>query len=334
MLMVSHLCMSVSINFVGLHLNYLPSPSLPPSLSPLSPLPPPFQVVSIDSESCNSKHMFTHTQAVLYCYDLPVRHLDRAWVGYSKTIRGESVSFIARAEQPLALNRAGRDRGSVVVCAAMLPHYTPFLEDWIRYQKTIGVDHVHLTLESVFLNRGRFDEQFLQKSAEEGYISVGFWHRWLNDTDICDHSLDLALYDCALRFQGTHSHIVLGDPRDFFVPHDPAVPPNLPSFLSRFCPTSHCQFEWRDLFYRHCESARGDGNVTAAVSAAAVTRRTEFFTVYKSELLSHGSGEAGMHRVTGGSVTAVPAKMGYYAHLLRHGNASNIRILPEHERCL
>ena len=195
------------------------------------------------------------------------------------------------------------------------------------------MDHVHLTLESVFLNRGRFDDHYLQALVEESFLSVEFWHRWLNSTDICDHSLDLALYNCVLQFRGTHSHIVLGDPRDFFIPRDPSIAPSLPAYISHWCPVTHCQFEWNNLFYRQCEMARDDGNVTAVVSAKDLVKRSEFFTVYKSVLLSGSGSDAGLPRLAQGSATVVPAGKGYFAHLVRHANASNVRILPEHEQC-
>ena len=79
--------------------------------------------------------------------------------------------------------------------------------------------------------------------------------------------------------------------------------------------------------------ARDDGNVTAVVSAKDLVKRSEFFTVYKSVLLSGSGSDAGLPKLAQGSATVVPAGKGYFAHLVRHANASNVRILPEHEQC-
>lgn len=295
------------------------------------------KVVSLGTESGTMNNAFPHTQALLHCYDVTANHRDHAWVAYKKTVFGGEYIFRANAEQPVLYRRGGRDRrGNIVVCAAMLPHYTPFVEDWIRYQETIGVDHVHLTLDSSFLREGRFDEDFLQTAVEESYLSVEFWHQWLNETDISDHSLDLALYSCALRYQDTYSYIVFSDPRDFFVPRDPTLQHRLPEFLSQWCPATHCQFEWRNLLYDHCEKAGSSGNVTAALlpkAANGFSKRDQLFTVYKANLMVHRSDDKGLSVLDSSGGTVVPVERGYFVHLGRQTESFNARILPENERC-
>ena len=241
-------------------------------------------------------------------------------------------SFQVRAERPVLLHSRARDsgKGSVVVCAAMLPHYTPFVEDWIRYQKTIGVNHVHLILESLFLNQGRFDKDFLQVQVEKSYLSVEFWHQWLNETDVCDHSLDLALYSCALQFQSSYTHIVFGDPWDFFVPRDSL---NLPEYLSQWCPAMHCRFEWKNWFYRHCAKADSNGNITDVIPVTGFSHRDKHFTVLKSSLLDNNNKDGRWHVFDSSEGTGVPMDKGYFVHLGKHANASDVRILPEHEHC-
>lgn len=291
------------------------------------------QIVRI-GHGCNEGGRYTHTQALLYCYDVYAKHLDRAWVTYKKTIFNELSSFRVMAERPILLRpRSDRSRGSVVVCAAMLPHYTPFLEDWIQYQKTIGVDHIHLVLESLFLNQGRFDEELLQRNVEQAYLSVEFWHQWFNSTDICDHSLDLALYNCALQFQELYSYVAFSDPRDFFVPRDSSLRPRLSEYLSRLCPNTHCQFEWRNIIYRDCEKAGSDGNVTAVVPVTGVSRKDRPFIVYKSGLIQYRGGDKGLMVEEESEEVEVPIRKGYFAHLGKYPNSSNFRILPERERC-
>ena len=294
------------------------------------------QVVPIGTESCAGHGSFSHTQALLYCYDVSANHLDRAWVVYRKTVFGEESSFRANAERPVLLHRPGDSRGGVAVCAAMMPHYTPFVEDWIRYQKTVEVDHVHLILESSFLREGRFDEDFLQTAVEESYLSVEFWHQWLNETDVCDHSLDLALYSCALQFQNSYSYIVLSDPRDFFVPRDPSLGPSLPDFLSHWCPATHCQFEWRDMIYSQCEKADSSGNITAALlpTISGFSKREKLFTVYKANQMAHRSDDRGISMLDYSGGTVVPVEKGYFVHLGRHAGSFTVRILPENERCV
>jgi hypothetical protein len=289
-----------------------------------------FEVISIDAESCGTERgRFTHTQALLYCYDVSVNHLDRAWVTYRKEISDEMSTFQAKAELPLLLHGRSAGRGGIVVCAAMLPHYTPFVEDWISYQQTIGVDHIHLILESTFLNLGSFDREFLHAVVDESYLTVEFWHQWLNETDICDHSLDLAWYSCALRFQDFYSHVIFSDPRDFFIPSGPSLS-RLPDFLNHWCPATHCHFQWKNLFYRHCEMAGGNGNVTLALPVTGFSAKDHPFTVYRSDLIGKGRG---LFVQDASEVTDVPALSGYFAHIVKFSNSSDVRILPGHERC-
>lgn len=282
------------------------------------------QVVPIGEERGG---MYTHVQALLYCYDVTVTHLEVAWVAYKKTLFGEEYTFRANAERPILLNKKADVEGGIVVCAAMLPHYTPFVEDWVRYQKTIGVDHVHLALESRFLNHGGFEPKFLQAAVEESYLSVEFWHRWLNETDICDHSLDLALYGCILQFQNIYSYIMLGDPRDFFVPRDSTLP-HLQNYVSYWCPTTHCQFKWKNLLYKECKKAGTDGNITNTVPVTNVSAKEKMFTIYKSSLIVHSSG-----LFSSGGKSDVPVEKAYFAHFGKSINSSDIRILPITEKC-
>ena len=238
-------------------------------------------------------------------------------------------TFQAMSEHPVLLHNRG-PRGGVVVCAAMLPHYMPYVEDWIRYQNTVGVDHVHLTLESTFLNLGRFDRDFLQRAVEESYLSVDFWHQWLNETDICDHSLDLALYDCALRFQDSHSHVIFSDPRDFFIPRNPSLP-HMRDYLSQWCSTTHCQFKWRNWFYRRCEKPGSSGNVTAVIPVTNFGSKSQKFTVYRLAQILPSDGQ--LFVLDSSNVASVPVESAYVAHLGRFANASDMRILPQYESC-
>lgn len=274
--------------------------------------------------------MLTHVQVLLYCYDVAVTHLEPAWVAYKKTLFGEEYSFRVIAERPILLNRKPDVEGSIVVCAAMLPFYTPFVDEWVRYQKTIGVDHVHLTLGSKFLNQGGFEHEFLQTAVEDSYLSVEFWHKWLNETDICDNSLDLALYSCILQFQDSYSYIVLGDPRDFFVPLEPTLS-QLPYYLSQWCPSTHCQFKWKNFLYKKCKKAGADGNITSALSVTSISPKEKMFTIYKSTLIVHSSKDKELF--SSGGTSDVPAEKAYFTHFGKYANFSDIRILPTSEKC-
>ena len=223
-------------------------------------------------------HKFFST-AIMY---IPAKHMDWAWVSYRKYLLGEESIYSAKSEHPVMLTMRSKDRddGSVLVCSAMLPHYTPYIEEWLQYQKTVGIDHVHMTLQSSFLNHGSFDRYALQNYVEEGYLSVDFWHHWLNDTDICDHSLDLALLDCALKYRNTFSHLLFINTCDFFIPRN-SNQLQLKKYISHWCKKTYCRLKWRDLNYSLCVCAGADGNVTYAVGIIAYNWRNYAVVVHR-----------------------------------------------------
>lgn len=293
-----------------------------------------FDVVPILQEDCGIENGGTHAQVLLFCYDIPAQHLDWAWVAFHKHLFGEESMYWAKSEHPVMFPFHYKESSSdsVLVCAAMLPYYTPYVEDWLRYQMAIGVDHVHMTLESSFLNRGRFDRDFLQQTVEDAYVSVDFWHQWLNETDICDHSLDLALYDCALRFRGAYSYVLFSDPRDFFIPRDPSVS-QMKKYLTSRCGRTHCRFKWRDLYYRACASATRGGNVTSAIEVTRYDWRSEGYVVHKlSRILPN---DRDLFVLDSSSVVDVPEDKSYMAHLVKTDGTPIIyrRIIPENEKC-
>lgn len=290
-----------------------------------------FEISNLNSEECSAKE--THTQALLYCYDIPVKHLDWAWVSYRKKLLGRESTHQAKSEFPVLFSDSPSSRGKIVVCAAMLPYYTPYVDKWLEYQRTIGVDHVHMILESTFLNQGSFEASLLQEAVEEGYLSIDFWHQWLNQTDICDHSLDLAYHTCALQFRSSYSYIMFSDPRDFFIPQGGS----LSDVVSHSCSNTHCRFQQRDLFYESCNNVKvgKDGNLTAAVSATKLEwKGNNAFTVYKSSKVAFAPYKTVPFTSTH-SVANIPAKKGYVIHLVKSETSSDYkRILPKTESCM
>ena len=290
-----------------------------------------FETVAIGHSSCDKKA--THSQVLLYCYNVPAKHMDWAWVSYRKNLFGGESTYSAKSEHPVMLTprKKGSNDVSVLVCAVMLPYYTPYIDQWLQYQMTVGIDHVHMTLESSFLNRGSFDRYVLQDHVESGYVSVDFWHHWLNETDICDHSLDLAFLDCALHYRNTFSHVLFIDTRDFFIPRD-SNRLQLKEYISQWCKGTHCQLKWRDLDYSKCVHAGDDGNVTSAVHITAYNWREEAVVIHK---LSHlVPNKKGIIKLDSTTAVDVPADAGYMGHLVKKGaSTKNTRIMSDKEVC-
>ena len=69
-------------------------------------------------------------------------------------------------------HKVGRQHNfSIVTCMAVLYGTPPLLDEVIRYQKTIGVDHVHMIAEPSILASGALDYQFVKESLANGFAS-------------------------------------------------------------------------------------------------------------------------------------------------------------------
>ena len=164
---------------------------------------------------------------------------------------------------------------TVVTCIATLymgkhsPTSNDMLCQWVIYQRTIGVDHVHMIAEDTFMSAGALNKGLFRKHAvKEGYVTVDFWPSWFNDTERFYFSQHLAYNDCLYRFQGVYDYVLYADYDDFFVPVGSHK--SIKSYLKAWCSgkTASCNFYWRQ-FYPDCgwspETVGTDGNLTATV---------------------------------------------------------------------
>ena len=94
------------------------------------------------------------------------------------------------------------DNFTIAVCR--VPHFNdpPFMLEWLRFQKTIGVDHVHLIAdETAFLtNWGKkgFGNEELREDISDGYVSLDVW-RLLPLRYSYYHSQPAAIQACAYK---------------------------------------------------------------------------------------------------------------------------------------
>ena len=163
---------------------------------------------------------------------------------------------------------------SVVTCVATVrmgeipPSEDGMLYQWLHYQKTIGVDHVHIIAEDTFVASGGFDHPIVQDALRLNFLSIDFWPRWFNSTEIYHSSQHLAYNDCLYRFQGVYDYVIFSDLDDFFVPLGESK--SIKTYLQRWCSgyNASCNFEWHQYYPDsgwNPESVGPDGNLTATV---------------------------------------------------------------------
>lgn len=166
------------------------------------------------------KQGYTHFFAMVYCFGLRVNSVstkDVVKIIY-RAQKGGGYRSVDTEHQLRFLNNASHTKqsNSVLVCTTMYGHPVRF-EEWLRYQKTIGVDKVHVGVQLSFVT-GMEQYPFLTESIANGFVEVEIWKQYLGVDEIFYYSQSLIYQDCVMRYQSSFEYAVMVDYDDFFVP--------------------------------------------------------------------------------------------------------------------
>ena len=273
----------------------------------------------------SEKHV-TKNVALIDCYDVHgAKDGDPAYLKLdnhgSAELKGEEVKSQQNLLVPIRINHSSP---TVVTCIATVhfdknpPSEDGVLYQWLRYQKTVGIDHVHMIAEDTFVSAGGMDNSYIKEAVKENYLSVDFWPRWFNQTEMFYSSQHLAYNDCLYRFMGVYDYIVFSDSDDFFVPLKTSK--SIKTYLKRWCSgnISTCKFQWRQ-FYPDCgwspERVGADGNLTATVYYSKTTQRQETKCGHQTQALLDAGVHSAMAVLSGYKANKVSSKEAYFAHL-------------------
>jgi len=157
-------------------------------------------------------HPVTHVDVFVYCYDMDVVPESAVSVLYRKN--GSVISVPAMAD--IVIPNFGAEEESVMVCAAGFGR-VPYLDQWLTYQKEVGIKFIHINVNPEFLVNFN-SSAVLQNFSNIGYVSVELWESYLNETQVFYHSQSLKYHDCVLRYQGKFKYIMVIDFDEYFVP--------------------------------------------------------------------------------------------------------------------
>ena len=274
------------------------------------------------------KHV-TKDVAFVDCFDIDgVTDGDSAFLTISQLqvgpVKLKEVKIKSQQNLIVPQSRMSLPHPSLVTCIATVrygavsPSEDDMLYQWLRYQKTIGVDHVHMIAEDTFVTKGDMDHPIVENALKENFLSIDFWPRWFNETEIYHSSQHLAYNDCLYRFQGVYDYVLFSDSDDFFVPCGESK--SIKTYLKRWCvgKTASCNFQWRQ-FYPGCgwspKSVGPDGNLTATLTSKKSKPTHNFKSAHQIE----GVVDVGVHiafsLMPGYKKTMVPLKDAYFAHL-------------------
>ena len=270
---------------------------------------------------CN--HWLTHQTIMVRCY-LPLDSKNGSQARLFYKTNSQSPVVVAESEKPLRIpappvQSSSADNLTIVSCIAVQHDQPPFLAEWVRYQKTIGVSHIQMIAEPSILQSGALNHSSVIKALEEGFLTIDIWPKWFSSSQIYYHSQILAYEDCVYRFQGTYDFIFPNDADDFFIPVQ-SDQKKLQYYINKYClEAGSCVMGW----YQMCPSCgiakitAENGNVTDTLASFD---RCYTFTkaLHKLSLILDVGIHDGYQWTPGHGRVEVPADVMYVSHVRLH----------------
>ena len=274
---------------------------------------------------------FMYEQYVLECYNLPVVNGSRVFVGYKTA--NNMPELVVEAEVMIPAPRVqptGKYNFTVATCTKAFNRKLKYLSEFVRYQKTLGVDHVHLSVLDEFMRDGSFHDivmrdDFLHDALSCGYLTIAVLDVWYAKKETFLYSSIYQRLGCFYRLRGTYDYISIADTDDFFTPRIPGET-DMKHYIQEYCiaKTSNagsCQFKWRWLYPDVCgtsELVGPDGNVTKTVNVPTIE---EYYKNTKSIHSGHAVIDFSFHdakgrgcMLPGYKVVEMPPHIVYFVH--------------------
>ena len=274
---------------------------------------------------------FLYEEYIVECYDIPMVNGSIAFIFFK--IASSSPVYAARSEFPLIfptprVQLTGKYNFSVVTCTEAHNKKVTWLQEFIRYQKTIGIDRVHINILDTFIKdsglKALLEDPQVAEGVAKGYVTMTVWKDILESSgQIYSFAAILRKLDCVYRFRGTYDYAFLLDSDDFFNPvergkHD------LKEYIHDWChtkSTGSCMFTWYHYFPEACgmrNEKADDGNITRLLKSY----KWQFNDHFKSVHLISAVIDTGFHHakcenclLPGYHVVHVPPHLAYVAHI-------------------
>ena len=206
-------------------------------------------------------NVIDHEEVLVDCFDVPVTNGASAYIFY-KLYKEAEVDMVV-SERPLMISPPRLPPSSpesklynlTVVTCTKIYGTPPWFIEWLEYQRTIGVDHVHLNVDDSFARNAPADMLlYVKRAMKEGFISADAWVPWLqNGKEVWYHNQGLILEDCVYRFRTTYDFIFILDTDDFFTPRVPEER-KLHYYIKKYCTgdsVGSCKFRWVEFYPDH-----------------------------------------------------------------------------------
>lgn len=233
----------------------------------------------------------THRVLLVHCLGFPDNVITNGSITkliYKK--EGEDIYSRVKTERLLAIENTSvpsRGRGTIVVCTTTFHHPEKF-NDWLKYQKTLGIDLVHINADASF-QQNAYMYPFLKESLDNGFAQMDVWNDIVGER-LFYHGQIMKYQDCLYRYKGIFEYGIFYDIDDFF---NPMLPDHkdmqyyFDMFFSSVNVACTC-FYWRQMHCRplaELHNTLTDGNLTKILSGQRSSWQHELKCAYRLDLV-------------------------------------------------
>lgn len=296
---------------------------------------------------------------MLDCFDLPATPVSKGYIYYKhssiqpvqrgrwestnhftqRAISVESPEYVVFPSLLQPVKRRTDYPFSITVCRGAVFGTPPLIEDWIRYQRTIGVDHMYLILEKSFVYNNGLNTPEIARALQDGYISYTVWENPTEDVRSYYHSQLVAMEDCLYRLIGLSDFVFPIDSDDFFTPVSPQK--SLHYYVNQHCYKNFTcgalNLRW---VQRHLECGLkdhipSDGNITKVLASETkhtldihntVNYKTIHRTSFATDIQVHKHGAI----LPGFGYVLLPMTEAYVSHIREHKVKEGTRCARNH----
>ena len=280
-----------------------------------------------------------YQQLAVECYGIDIEDKDPSFLLFHNSTL--NLTVMVHSDQPMVVP-APRvppkydSNVTSVVCTKALSRGVSWLPEFLRYQKTLGVDHVHVAILDTFIKDQGFrdilaNDSFFMRGVKEGFITVQVWKEWYQKDEWFYYGNILMYLDCIYRYRGTYDFVSLLDTDDFFTIRVPNLSYN--DFLVKYCykeGIGSCSLKWEFYYPGICGMKKDvgeDGNVTASMIPHMPTleQRTNHKPIHLTKAIRDSSfhdASCSECLLKGYRAIIIPENIAYVAHNRLHVNKS------------
>ena len=266
----------------------------------------------------------SHDTVFVDCFDLPVQNGSRAFVLYKHSTMDCTLTCV-ESERPLMIPApyrapAKNHKFSVALCCAPIFGTPVLLTEWLRYQKTLAFDHVHLIADDSFVKAGGLENKELKQGMQEGFVTMDVWKPWLKEHQVFYYSQILAHEDCIYRLRGTYDYVMLLDADEFFTPRV-VNETEIHYYVKRCCSEVSCgSCHFQELMYYPDCGMKGevgeDGNITSQLVSYTYWHQVyQGKSVHRSAAIVETGCQMGYELISGYKFVEFPLQLAYVAHV-------------------